>query len=406
MNHYLGPFEQTIRDPGGPDELIVFGPPGGDPSWTRMEIRRISGTPWGIFSSNLTLASPYELLGTGDAGAVDLRGQARNAWNATFGTSLSAGTTLADAIRDTTDIVPGFDRMVRLNYQGVELAAESVDSLRIDRRSRLVSLVKEMYRSAYEDVAAGRSLADFNRKFLWTLAQKMFGRVIDAEAQTLIPAGLPIVTPLPPSTTYSDAFPYANNASLATASSGAWAEAYGGSIKVASNQAQRGGANDGQGRYESDVSSTDHYAQTLVVNGNAGSGAMARFSSSADTAYAILMASGGAWDKGRYNAGSWTSLATGDIGGPGSGDGVTVKIECNGSLITASYDGNTLDSATDGSPISTGTRGGIHLSTTNSAVDDWTMEDLAAGGGVAWHLSGNRSAATISHPTTWRLNDI
>ena len=136
-------------------------------------------------------------------------------------------------------------------------------------------------------------------------------------------------------------------------------------------------------RADSDLSSSDHYAQVVVANGNGSvfHGPACRHSSSASTYYVTANFSNAQYLT-KLIAGTQTNLTS---TAHNYANGETLKIEANGSSIKGYANGTQYPSTTDTS-ITSGTRCGIVSSLTNGTFDDFEAADLAAAGLVYTQL--------------------
>ena len=201
-----------------------------------------------------------------------------------------------------------------------------------------------------------------------------------------VPARLHAHVPgrLPHQTTITESFNQADSTTLGPDLT--WTEVAG-SWDTISNQvriAAASGLVDDHARADSDLSSTDHYAQLQVVDlGGAAEinvlGASARFASAANTAYSAFARRD--TDKIRlYKTVAGVETLISEVA-------ITIslpelyKVECNGSTIKAYQAGVERLSASD-SAITTGTRGGINGYYNNGATkplgDLFEAADLAA----------------------------
>lgn len=171
------------------------------------------------------------------------------------------------------------------------------------------------------------------------------------------------VEPRRPTTTISDDFTRADGTGIGnqltwTAVSGTW--------ETVSNRARLATASDGSirvARAESDLSSSDHYAQEVMYGINdwyAQHGQAVRLSASENTCYVHQQSR---WE-GYYSiwckhvTGTRTVLANGNDGGLPNADGDTGKGEVSGGNLTGYRNGSTCETVVD-TAISSGTRTGI-----------------------------------------------
>ena len=265
------------------------------------------------------------------------------------------------------------------------------------------ALLQRDYRRVREAVLDGAAKPDLHRRML-----RVWMRKFRADDHTLfIPAGLPNESPVEPETTITESFDKADSDTLGPDLS--WTELEG-DWDVVTNAAQTVGTANLQqqtARADSDLSSTDHYAQCTLLNivntTEVNRGLIARKDSSATlTYYNVDVRDGGAgtdsWRTFKRVGGTFTAIGTNTTVNAVAND--VLKIECNGSTITRYRNGASQDAATD-SAISTGTRCGLSGFRTSGGVagarvDDWSAADLAAAGlsiPVAMHNYRRRRAA-------------
>jgi hypothetical protein len=238
-----------------------------------------------------------------------------------------------------------------------------------------------------------RYLGGLVRKYaLWTMGRTLF-----------IPPDLTDEGELPPETTITDNFNRADADPLGSSSEGwSWTEVEG-DIDIVSNQGQ---VNSSSGwavaRAESDLSSSDHYAQSDAVsitgtNFEYVCGGAVRFNSSANTHYLCM-----------YGFSEVALIIFKKVAGTGTELGRTsittafpepLKMEVNGSALKAYQSGTQRVSLTDTS-ITGNTRTGVSMfrQTGASTFDNFQAADLAAGGAVRppyyyRHLAGGPSRA-------------
>lgn len=138
-------------------------------------------------------------------------------------------------------------------------------------------------------------------------------------------------------------------------------------------------------RYDSDLATSDHYSEVVVQHQSTSPfvGAAARMNAS-DTACYFAIAN--RTDAGtprttirhRSSGGTVTVLATYNAG-VASGD--TLRLEVNGSTLTAFINGVSVLSITD-TTIATGVRGGVYLNGNGGALNaaranSWAAQDLS-----------------------------
>lgn len=213
-------------------------------------------------------------------------------------------------------------------------------------------------------------IKDQHRKYLGAMRDKLL-----VNYQDLIPDDLPQKTPIDPTTTYTDDF---TRASLGAG----WTSVYRTWSIVSGEIFDPGGSSgteNASARYESDLSSDDHYSQidfTYEQNSFAYMGPTARFSSSASTYYfAMIRSQGSLRQIQKVISGSATGLYS-DAGGGGVPQ--TVKLQCNGSTISAYDDGVLISSLTDTSITGNLRCGLVGHPNVQSRGDNFVAEDLAA----------------------------
>lgn len=232
----------------------------------------------------------------------------------------------------------------------------------------LIDMLKRTYRAARQDSLNGVTQPNHYKKVLGFWIKK-YG----VPYRMLQPPDLPDEEPVEPTTTLSDDFNRADSTTLGSP----WTEVTG-NTDIFSNQAQ-GQTNASKNRYDSDISSADHYAQITMVNGagtGRGSGPAARFASAATTFYFFLSDGSRLF---KCVTGTLTALTTA-ISDPANGS--VLKCEINGSSLKGYDDGVNTASVTD-TAIAGGTRGGFYIDTntpTKTLADDWSAADLSAAG--------------------------
>lgn len=212
-----------------------------------------------------------------------------------------------------------------------------------------------------------------------------------------IPAGLPVIEPLPHQTTITESFNGADKAGLGYDLT--WTEVSGtGDYDNYSNTARSINQlyPNAYARAESDLSSSDHYAQvdhTVAGPGTAVTyvGTATRFASAASTMYWGVYTYGvdGATKNhyiGKIVTGTRTNLADAYDGNASIGQPQTLKMVSNGTALEFFRGGVSKVSVTD-SALSTGTRCGL-LNLPQLAgdqMDAWSAADLAAASGNPWY---------------------
>lgn len=182
----------------------------------------------------------------------------------------------------------------------------------------------------------------------------------------------------PHQTEYTDDFNRADSASLGAN----WTDLSAGNFSILNNMGliSTGGTGWGahRARYNSALSSADHYAQITAVDGNATS-ACCRFDNSSDTTY-YAGGQSGSGGIGKYAAGVRTVLS-------GSTYGITagqvIKFDVSGSSLSYYLDGGLQVTLTD-----TSITGHLHCGMAGKSgadVDDWSCSDGGATGSL-WHV--------------------
>lgn len=193
--------------------------------------------------------------------------------------------------------------------------------------------------------------------------------------------------PKPHATTITDNFNRSDASTLGT-SSGGWswtddASANSAAWRITSNTGgpttDHGQITSEMARAESDLSSSDHYAQVVGVTfggpfAGAACGAVRCASGTSNSYRSGLRTDVAVMQK--WVSGSMTSLYQNATGAGTAGD--TVRVEASGSSITLKKNGSTVTTQTD-SAISSGTRCGIAGRQTNVTMDNFEAGDLSSG---------------------------
>ena len=402
--------------------MSYYGAPESCVSWIDLrglpKMSALGQAGCGLFAmpSGWAVPSEYHWLGGGEG---DLRSLYflvgdQAAWQNLIGPTITrdASTTLADALAeqmtDAADptgqqwnypVIPASVPQASTPEAEIVLAGHS----RIRRLpflglgvGRWGSHVRDVERAKImeaKQAARGRD-PDLWRRQWGDLDRKYNGKVGSDRADDLLSPAMRgfgrTARPLQPKTEYTDDFNRANASTLG----GSWTSFMSGSgeIGIASNAAYFGKASTfGAGvpesvRYDSDVSSSDHYCQMTAVSftgvgsGSDQYGPCARFSGSAETCYRYAIAcntvSGRTLDK--IVSGTRTQLS-GLSGTNANGD--VLKCHCNGSTI-GGYRNGSLDGSVTDTAITSGTRGGAsYISATfgnKPTGDDWSIADLVA----------------------------
>lgn len=247
---------------------------------------------------------------------------------------------------------------------------------------RLKTLLRRVYKRHYDDVQAGNLPSNHHRKWLGAQMRKYFGRLDDLRYREFQGVDVPDETPLMPTTTVSDNFNRANE----SLDVGNWTEVsqdWG----VVSNTAQLvSGIGSGIARYNTALSSDDHYSQALCSNisgsGIASNVIVRKDSSATLTFYRFYNLGGGSptRDISKLIGGTPTTLAS---DASGSASTVTLKLQVDGSSLEAFYNGASILTVTD-SAITGNTYAGIGCGrvTSSTTIDDFEAADLVADSGI------------------------
>jgi hypothetical protein len=334
----------------------------------------------GFFALDAPMADPsgYTYFGDSLDGPGDV-----TAWETATGADVDAGsvldllwqtcTTDADptGLAHAPPFTPTRDGTLELHLGGHSLV-RSREWKGVDDPSW--PAVREMLRATYRAERAdhGRKPARERAENRRKIEQRLGARMADyriADWRELVPDDLRDWQPRQPETTQSDNFTYSDGA-IGAVSSGAWTVTQG-SINVSSN-AFLGAADNSNARFETSVSSGNHYAQaTSLENANRPGPAM-RFAAAANTCVYVRHVS--YLQVQTCVAGSRTTISTNTTTkNPG-----VLKIQGNGSVVTYYHDGVLIDTLSS-SVGSTNTYGGI-CANTNGNGDAWVMSDLAPAG--------------------------
>jgi len=186
--------------------------------------------------------------------------------------------------------------------------------------------------------------------------------------------------------TITDNFDRGNQTGLGTSSEGwSWTILGSGSYDIASNAAQIANTSVAHARAESDLASSDHYAQATVTIWTTSSGmaVMCRKDSSATLTYYMWFATNTNHYLYKNISGSLTQLGSAVGGAPSVSE--VMRISANGSTIEGSSTTPTVGPVTvTDTAITTGTRAGFGYSYLGGAgtgsFDNWSAADLAAAG--------------------------
>jgi hypothetical protein len=393
---WLGPWVWDST-PG----LSAWKPPAG--SIGSLDLRSLTqcaaagGTPQGVglfVTANATnLGSDYTNLGT-DPDFV-LNGAQKATWQALLALpNPLSGQTLTDAVWETLTLQSdpsGVDRCCPLVPAGrryeLWLGGSRVRNVLFDllgmEAAPLRELLRRQYRAIRQRCLDGLAPALLYRKILGYWVRK-FG----VGYRWFEPDDLPDESDLAPETTIIDDFNRADGTTIGNQL--VWTEYRDNSVfdswQTVSNRARVtvGATHGSPARAESDLSSSDNYAQTSITSlGSAGqnvqAGTVCRFDPASVTGYAgRLLRIVNQFNLIKIVSGNETQLGSGFSVTPAPPH--TVKTQANGSSIAAFLDGVSVVSVTDTS-ITSGTRGGLFgyaESGTFGEVDSFEAADLAA----------------------------
>ena len=384
MHYYLSPLSwdgESFHAPDGSCGMIDL---------RSIPHQSIAGDLSGValvWSRELLRADGSVLLGSGDCREIKPARRSREAWGSIMSVQ-PQGDTLADMI---------FDHLLN----GDPLGLDRCKPLMPNRYGHLCLWMSGHGRGPvhYEPFLWGRHRASNRIKSLiqadFLRTYEIFGggdhprRVLDwhchrhqvADWKEFSPKELhrEIVGRLPHATAYSDDFNRANETPLTTPWNLFWVPA--GSYNLTSNVMIRTAADGNSGvRYDSALSGADHFSQCtqpVLVRG----GPLCR--QDGTTAATFYLIHG---QLGSQNILTRKSVAT--VHTTISTDSVTVanndviKLECDGSDLTATHQGTDYGPFTD-TTISAGSYAGVTLQQQNNTADNWSAEDLGAAPGGA-----------------------
>ena len=280
-------------------------------------------------------------------------------------------------------LLPGMDRQLRVYLPGIgQIWGETFRYGKHPHTNKVRDVERLTYREIYTKNPKGR----LPGKFLGLLGQKY--QLTDPE-DSFIPADLPKIKKEKPETSYSDNFDRTNAADL-----GASWTAIADTPKIASNKATTtNNSVNTMGRYDSDLSGTDHYAQVTGAATNSSAGRSGVITRKDGTATVTCYCHFGNWATdiaavSKFVAGTETSLGT-HAHTLANTDTPVIKGQSNGSTITTDFDAVNEVSLTD-TAITTGVRGGIHLQSTamsNATANDWSEADLSVANPVRYQTT-------------------
>lgn len=214
-----------------------------------------------------------------------------------------------------------------------------------------------------------------HRKYLATQVRKL-----GVDWRDLIPPDLPEESPITPTTTFSDDFNRSNNDVLG----GSWNE-INGDLDIISNRCEDESSVESYARYDSDLSSDDHYVQCYASTtatfsiGPVGRCSVPGTDTAANSSFYMWRWSS-AYQIYKRVSGSFT-LINGSTSSPSPSNPELMYLDMNGSTITCKAGGTTIYTETD-TGISGNLRCGIRDGSGNNTtafVDDWECSDGITG---------------------------
>lgn len=395
MNYYLGPWQWVESEPGEG----YFAPPEGALALDLRNTEQCSKAGvqdgFGLFATDGTLKD-YDLLGSGHLSEIRTGGKLQDTWESLLGYRpngdtlgdllwghLTAG---ADPAGESTckPLVPRADRWIEL-LLGERVRAEKFTFGTHPHTNRLKALLQRDLERVRADSESGKLIdpvtkqadTSYHRRVMLAMCEKYRCQFAD-----LKPRDWPISdTPLVHRTTITESFNTSDGDTLGPDLT--WAEVDG-DWDIVSNQAamvSNFGSTMRDARAESDLSSTDHYAQATHIIGSRIGGVCTRFASAAETAYIgytrVVHGSNGICNVSKVVAGTLTSLA--DSSTHNNATAFTIRSESNGSTIRTLHDGAEEASLTDTS-ITSGTRCGLAgYDPTGSGSSDPLLDAFEAG---------------------------
>lgn len=407
MRFWTGPYSWIDSGPA----LRYWRQPVG--SLASLDLRNLEdqGTPVtpagrGLFvTANATdLGSDYVLLGQAPTpGGVTLGPAARTAWRTAFGLpNPLGGTTLAEIVWETITVQAdptGADRCMPLDCttprRRLELwiagtkVRDQLFRASDPEATPLLDLLMRIYRRIRQACLDGLHPPTHYRKVLGFWVKK-YG----LNYRQFQPGDLPDEAPLEPATTLQETFNTADSSTLGPTYS--WTEFRDGAgadtWEVFTNEARvKAWATTetlGQtARAESDLSSADHYAQLAITLLGAGVenvqlGAACRFAAAADTYYWCRLLRVGVDALQLFKTFTGTATQLGSDYSTTPTPPCTVKVEANGSAISAYLDGTLRVGPETDTAITGNTRCGMFgfsIDGDDVTGDSWEAADLAAG---------------------------
>lgn len=328
-------------------------------------------------------ADGWETLSDGDPRDLRVDQKLLDTWASITGIAVH-GDTLADLIwwHLTSNADPkGFDRCKplmpakrNLELWSSGLIKSEAFTLASAHANKVLAVVQDDYREVFERVQSGAAAPDLHQKLLDDLCDKYQVSKTDRTAwEKFVPVDLrtEVQGVKKRTTSYSENFNGSDSNTFGVQLT--WAEQGGSDWDTRSNRGVIDPASSSfcSVRAEHDLSSSDHYAQVVLVSTTGNYGPAARFSSSAQTLYSSE-ASDSIWRLVKFVAASRTQLTSDE---PGAGG--TNRVRVAGSTITGYRNGTQYNSTTD-TAITSGTRCGMYgrnNAGSDISFDDWMCDD-------------------------------
>lgn len=403
MKYYLGPIPWRTKPfpsfglPAGALGMIDLAP---------LLAQSVGGSDRPVcvcWSSSALLPSEYTLIGDGDCRELTPGAAVKSAFQSLVGYR-PQGTLLVELIYDCLlggadpdgqsgpmPLVPGTNGWLDLWMPGhSRVLGERFEWGRSGSRgSNHTAKLKQLLRKQFTqlmDLAQQGKLKDAqqHRRILDAWCDKYglqgaddWREFVPTALQKDVPGRLKHETTITENFTRSDSTTQIGNVLTWTQVSGTW-----GTFSNAAYKASTANVNH-VARAESDLSSSDHYAQVVVSPTGSGSsatsasfyGPCARFDGSAATCYLT-----GNFSDDQYISKIVSGTATNLTSAAHTyANDETYKLECNGSTLTIYVDGSPVTNVTDTS-IAGNTRCGLESFGVNATMDDFEAADLAAAG--------------------------
>lgn len=403
MKYYLGPWQWNTERGGfysAPSGVTGSMDLGNIPEMSVAGVPRKGCLCWG----NAVLPSEYSLLGDGDCREISTTATIQAAFKSLIGYK-PQGDRLVDLIYDCftggsdpdgssgpMPIMPGQDGWIDLWMPGhSRVLGERFEWGRIGSRgsnhtAKIKQVIHKQFAQYFADAHAGKMKDSKQHQRILDAWCDKFGLQGADDWKEFVPANLQNQTPgrVKHETTITESFNQGANATIGpdlswTEVNGAWGTTAGNELELGTTSGSK------YCRADSDLSSSDHYAQASVTALGSGSadkwaGVAARFASAASTFYAGFVY--------QFNDNIYLEKFVAGVETAISNTGITlsipclVKTYCNGSNIKVYQDGVQRISVTD-TAISGGTRGGIAGYYAGAPVPNWDnfeASDLAASG--------------------------